>query len=81
MKPRPLDLSGPESRCAGAEGVAVRESRPGTMSRPLVGQAAMRLSLLDQLGDDLSDVELLSFALQHAVADMRGLGAMAHRCG
>ena len=61
--------------------MAVREPRSGTMARPLVDQAAMRLSLLDQVGDDLSDVALLSFALQHAVADMGGLGGMAHRCG
>ncbi|GII71195.1 hypothetical protein Sme01_36710 [Sphaerisporangium melleum] len=45
------------------------------------GSAAARLRALEAMGDDLTATEALRAALDHAVAELGGLGGMAHMSG
>ncbi|MEU4037995.1 SpoIIE family protein phosphatase [Streptomyces collinus] len=54
--------------------------RPVPCVRPLE-RHRMRMRLLDAVDEDRRDVEVLLTALQHAVAEVRGLGGMVHLPG
>jgi PAS domain-containing protein len=62
------------------EGVGVDEGRAGPDLQP-VGRETVRLRWVTSASDGLSDVEILPFALDQAVAALGGLGGLAHRSG